>query len=60
MIFNLLKKQIASEKAKLEKGKIIEEEYSIFKEQTMNKLDVFLATNRITQEQYEELAALLG
>ena len=29
------------------------------KEDTLNKLDVFLMANRITEEQYQELVALM-
>lgn len=40
--------------------KVIENGRYGTKEETMIKLDVFLLNNRITQEQYTELVALLN
>ena len=43
---------------KLCKSVIIKKNYNSY-EEMMEKLDAFLLNNRITQEQYEELVALL-
>jgi hypothetical protein len=52
-------KLIANENKLLDAGQITEEEYELFKENSINKLDVFLAANRITTSQYTELIGLL-
>ena len=50
-----MKKLIKNENTKLENGTITDEQYEIWKERTKKKLDVFLACDRLTSEQYEEL-----
>lgn len=52
-------KLINNENALYEAGRVTAEEYAAWKENTMNKLDVFLACNRITEEQYQELVGML-
>ena len=52
-------KLINNENALKESGAISDEEYAAWKESTMNKLDVFLACNRITEAQYQELVGML-
>lgn len=55
MAYSTMKKLIANENAKYEAGMISAEEYVLWKAATMNKLDVFLACNRLSENQYEEL-----
>lgn len=59
MAYTSMKKLITSQNQKLADGQITEAEYAIWKESTMTKLDVFLACNRMTAEQYEELVAMM-
>lgn len=59
MAYITMKKLITNEKNKLSNGVISQEDYELFKVNTMNKLDVFLACNRITTAQYEELVAMM-
>lgn len=59
MAYITMKKLITNEKNKLSNGVISQEDYDLFKVNTMNKLDVFLACNRITTAQYEELVAMM-
>ena len=51
MIYNLCEKLIAQYKAKGQTDKL---------EAMKDKLDVYFAANRLTQEQYEELMASIG
>ena len=44
---------------KVLKNMIVKKNYNT-KEEMQTKLDVFYATNRLTQEQYEELTAMLA
>lgn len=60
MAYKTMKKLIENENAKLSNGTITQEEYDLFKVNTMKKLDVFLACDRLVTGQYEELVALLG
>lgn len=59
MAYKSMLKLISNENALLESKQISTEEYAAWKESTMNKLDVFLACNRITEEQYQELVGML-
>lgn len=59
MVYRSLLKLINNENALYEAGEITAEEYAAWKENTMNKLDVFLLCNRITVEQYKELVGIL-
>lgn len=59
MAYITMKKLITNEKNKLSNGVISQEDYELFKMNTMNKLDVFLACNRITTAQYEELVGMM-
>lgn len=59
MAYITMKKLITNENNKLSNGVISQEDYELFKVNTMNKLDVFLACNRITTAQYEELVAMM-
>lgn len=38
---------------------LFDEKWTIFTQETVGKLDVFLLNNRITEEQYNELSAML-
>ena len=59
MAYRSMLKLITNENALKESGAISDEEYAAWKESTMNKLDVFLACNRITEAQYQELVGML-
>lgn len=59
MAYKSMLKLITAENAAYEKGRVSDAEYVIWKESTMNKLDVFLACNRLTEEQYAELTGML-
>lgn len=59
MAYITMKKLIANENSKYDSGIVTSEEYGIWKENTQNKLDVFLTMNRLTSAQYEELTGML-
>lgn len=59
MAYRSMLKLINNENALLDAGRVTSEEYAAWKENTMNKLDVFLACNRITEDQYQELVGML-
>ena len=59
MAYTSMKRIISNENDQYNAGSIMSDEYSLWKENTQNKLDVFFACNRITQTQYEELCGLL-
>lgn len=59
MAYSTMKKLINNQNNKLANGTITEDDYNIWKESTINKLDVFLACNRMISAQYEELVGLL-
>lgn len=52
-------KLINNENALFEAGRVTAEEYASWKSNTMNKMDVFLACDRITEDQYQELVGML-
>lgn len=55
MTYITCKKVIANKKMAL-----IGTDWETFAAETMDKLDVFLLNNRITEEQYSELAGMLS
>ena len=59
MAYNVMKKLITNENAKLKDGEVTDSEYEIFKKSAGKKLDVFLVCDRITEEQYSELVGML-
>jgi hypothetical protein len=59
MAYTAMRKLIENENNKLENNTITQEVYDLWKESAQNKLDIFLACNRITSEQYEELTGML-
>ena len=59
MAYRSMLKLINAENSSYDKGQITDAEYIAWRENTMNKLDVFLACNRITEEQYTELVGML-
>jgi hypothetical protein len=59
MAYYSMAKLIANENKLLETGQVTKEEYELFKQNSMNKLDVFLSANRITASQYKELSEML-
>ena len=59
MAYTTMKKLIANQNIKYNNEVISDDSYRLWKASTLNKLDVFLACDRITQEQYEELNNLL-
>ncbi len=58
MAYTSMKKLILNANAQFENGNWTAEEYTVYKEQQMNKLDVFFAKGRLTTAQYEELTSL--
>lgn len=60
MAYRSMKKLIENANRELADGKVTQEEYDMYKQNCMNKLDVFLACNRLTASQYEELIGMLG
>ncbi|MBQ4523342.1 MAG: hypothetical protein IJA10_10395 [Lachnospiraceae bacterium] len=59
MAYTTMKKLIANQNIKYKNGAVDADSYKMWKNSTMNKLDVFLTCDRITQTQYEELLVLL-
>lgn len=59
MAYITMKKLITNQNSKYDSGMITPEEYALWKENTQNKLDVFLTMNRLTSAQYEELTGIL-
>lgn len=57
--YQAMKKYITNQNSKYSREEIGAEEYSMWKENTTNKLDVFLTCNRITATQYTELMEML-
>lgn len=60
MAYVTMKKLITNQNNKLANGSITQEEYELFKVNTMKKLDVFLACDRLTSAQYEKLVGMLA
>ena len=58
MAYTSMKKLITNENNKLKNGTITQEEYELFKVNSMKQMDVFLACDRITSSQYEELVGM--
>lgn len=59
MAYSSMKKLIANQNIKYGNGTVDADSYNMWKSSTMNKLDVFLSCDRITQTQYEELNGML-
>lgn len=58
MAYASMKKLILNANAQFQSGNWTAEEYEAYKNQQMNKLDVFFAKGRITASQYDELTSL--
>ena len=59
MAYNSMKKLIENQNAKLSMQYITPEAYDVWKVSTMNKLDLFLTMDRLTETQYNELVGML-
>lgn len=59
MAYTSMKKIIENQNIKYKNQAIDAGSYNMWKDTTMNKLDVFLASDRITHLQYEELKEML-
>jgi hypothetical protein len=59
MAYTTMKKLITNQNNKLTNGTISQEDYDLWKESAQNKLDVFMACNRLTNAQYEELVGMI-
>lgn len=59
MTYSSMKKLITNQNNKYNKGMVDADSYNMWKSSTMNKLDIFLTCDRISQAQYEELVGLL-
>lgn len=57
-IYTVMKKIIANGNNQLENGETDQESYNLWRENQQNKLDAFLACNRLTRSQYEELSGM--
>lgn len=55
MAYSAMKKVISAKNAEYERGAVTAERYLVWEEQQMRKLDVFLACDRITDDEYTEL-----
>ena len=60
MAYKVMKKLIENQNNKLHNGTVTKEEYEAFKASAMDKLDTFLACNRLTTAQYDELVGMLA
>lgn len=58
MAYWAMSKVITAKNAEYERGAVTAERYLIWKEQQMRKLDVFLACDRITDDEYAELVGM--
>ena len=56
MLYSSMKKLISNQNTKYTNEVVDAESYNNWKDNTMNKLDIFLALDRITSTQYQELA----
>lgn len=59
MAYISMKKLITNQNNKYNARMVAAEDYNAWKEVTQNKLDVFLACNRLSAVQYEELTGML-
>ena len=59
MAYTSMKKLIANQNIKYGNGAVDADSYAMWKNSTMNKLDIFLTCDRITRTQYEELTGML-
>lgn len=57
MAYTVMKKLITNENTKFNNNMITADDYNLWKVGTLNKLDVFLACNRLSDAQYEELVS---
>lgn len=58
MTYSMMKKLILNANAKVINGTWTAEEFEAYKTTQQKKIDVFYATGRLTEEQYEELSGL--
>ena len=58
MAYWAMSKVIKAKNAEYERGAVTAERYLIWKEQQMKKLDVCLACDRITDDEYAELVGM--
>ena len=58
MAYSSMKKIITAKNAEYDRGAVSAERYLIWKDQQMRKLDVFLACDRITDDEYTELVGM--
>lgn len=56
MAYSMMKKLIKNVNAQYNEGSLTKEEYDAYKESIQVKIDVFYTTNRLTENQYEELS----
>ena len=58
MAYSSMKKIINAKNTEYDRGAVTAQRYLIWKEQQMKKLDVFLACDRITDDEYTELVGM--
>lgn len=59
-IYTVMKKIITNGNNQLENGETEFESYNLWRENQQNKLDAFLACNRLTPTQYKELQGMFA
>ena len=59
MLFSFIKTDIEQKNVMLQNGTVTEEQYALWKEGYQIKIAVFWSSDKITQEQYENLMSLL-
>ena len=58
MAYSSMKKIITAKNAEYDRGAVTPQRYLVWQEQQMRKLDVFLACDRITDDEYTELVGM--
>lgn len=59
MAYSSMKKLILNQNNKLNNGEVSQEDYDLWKEGILNKLDVFFTCGRLTENQMRELSGML-
>ena len=59
MPYKAMQKLIQQKNNEYMNGSVTKEEYNLWRETTETKLDTFMALNRITPNQYQELFSML-
>lgn len=57
--YRLLVITISAKNKQYDSGKVTDDDYAAWKEETLKKMDMFLLCNRITDDQYKELSEMM-